>query len=108
MAKHPQTGEWIPPGGFPTLKDGTELRPTMSAAALMGVTPSQMGRVAKKFGLTTYTSTAKRPGLPASFFSLAELLEVRRQRQNWTPEAEPHAAFEIKTPGSIKIEGTED
>ena len=41
--RHPQTGEWTPPSGFPRLPepDGRELRQTIAAASILGVVPPQ-------------------------------------------------------------------
>jgi hypothetical protein len=99
VATHPETGEWMPPGGFARLPepDGRELRPQLPAARLLGVVPSYMARVAKKHDLSVYT--AKVGGHDANFYVLDELLELRARHRFGVPQTAATAKpseFQVK------------
>lgn len=97
MATHPETGEWLPPGGFPRLPepDYRELRPQIAAAKLLGVVPSYMARIAEKYDLSVYTAVVK--GGEANFYVLDEILELRaRRRFGDTAQTAQPTEFQVK------------
>ncbi|MDT0184325.1 hypothetical protein Q9S36_29435 [Microbacterium sp. ARD31] len=86
MPTHPETGEWMPAGGFPKLPDGRELRPTIAVAKMLGVTTPRVTQIAKEQDLTVYTATARVNGGAANYYVLEEILDLRWRRENFVRE----------------------
>lgn len=99
--RHPVTGEPIPPAGFPTLPDGTELRSRLAAAALLGITPPHMTTVSQRHDLTIYTARTNKSGPESLFWVLDELLQLKAERANFRKMSEGAAnptEFKLKSP----------
>lgn len=99
--RHPLTGEWLPPAGFPTLPDGTELRSRFPAAKLLGVTPGHMTWVSERHNLTVYTARTSKHGPESLFWVLDELLQLKAESANFKKLSDGAAnptEFKLKSP----------